>query len=370
MKFVIITHVKHKRYQGQIYAYGPYVREMNIWLKHTGNPVVIAPIYDEKPSPIDIPYTKKVEFHPVPAFSLISPLEILKTLRKLPLISWKVFKTMKKADHIHLRLPGNMGLIGSFLQIFFPKKPKTAKYAGNWDPDAPQPWSYRLQKFLVSRPWLTKKMKVLAYGEWPGQNKNIVPFFTASYKKEEIVEVPPRKLKEPVKLLYAGALSAGKRPLLTVQAAQELLSRGIQVKLDMYGDGNMRNELKTYINQHTALKNNITLHGNKPADILKKAYQNSMFLIFASKSEGWPKVVAEAMLWKCLPVTTKVSAVPYILGYGERGSLVKPEAPSIADEIEMYLKNPDIYQKKADDAYQWAQQFTLEKFEEEIIKFL
>ena len=41
---------------------------------------------------------------------------------------------MQDADHIHLRCPGNIGLLGCFSSNFISKKIKTAKYAGNWDP--------------------------------------------------------------------------------------------------------------------------------------------------------------------------------------------------------------------------------------------
>ncbi len=370
MKFTVITHVRHKKHEGKIYAYGPYVREMNLWFNHVDEPVVVAPLYEEKPEPIHIPYNKEPAFYRVPAFSLTSAGEIFKTLFKLPLIFWKVFRAMRHADHIHLRLPGNMGLVGSLVQILFPGKPKTVKYAGNWDPQAPAPWSYRLQKAIVANPFLSRNMKVLVYGEWPGQSRNIVPFFTASYREDEITEVPVRELKEPVRLIYAGALSAGKRPLLAVQTAEELLRRGRKVQLDMYGDGAMRPELEKYLAERPQLQKAVKLHGNRSAEELKKAFRQAHFLVFASKSEGWPKVVAEAMVWKCLPLTTPVSAVPYMLGHGERGSLVKPDARAIADEIERYLQHPDEYARKAQAAHDWAKQFTLEKFEREIARFL
>jgi len=370
MKFTVITHVRHKKHKDKIYAYAPYVREMNLWFKYADKPVLVAPLYEEEPEPIHIPYNKKPEFRRVPAFSLTSASEIFKTIFKLPLIFWKVFRAMQHADHIHLRLPGNMGLVGSIVQILFPRKPKTVKYAGNWDPEAPAPWSYRLQKAIVANPFLSRNMKVLVYGEWPGQSKNIVPFFTASYTEKEITEVPVRELKDPIRLIYAGALAPGKRPMLSVQTAEELLRRGRQVRLDIYGDGAVRSELEKYVNEHPELQKAVTLHGNRSPEELKNAFQQAHFLVFASKSEGWPKVVAEAMVWKCLPLTTPVSAVPYMLGYGERGSLIKPDPKAIADEIEYYLEHPGEYNRKAQAAHDWAKQFTLEKFEEAVSRFL
>jgi hypothetical protein len=40
---------------------------------------------------------------------------------------------MRVADHIHLRCPSNIGCWVACSNSF-PKTPKSAKYAGNWDP--------------------------------------------------------------------------------------------------------------------------------------------------------------------------------------------------------------------------------------------
>src|SRR5690606_34200508 len=49
---------------------------------------------------------------------------------------------------------------------------------------------------------------------------------------------------------------------------------------------------------------------------------DSHFLILASKSEGWPKAVAEAMFFGCILIVTPVSCVPWMLNYGSRGILI------------------------------------------------
>ena len=79
-------------------------------------------------------------------------------------------------------------MLGCFIQILFPNKPKTAKYAGNWDPKSSQPTSYRIQKWILNNTILTKNMQALVYGEWEGNSKNIKPFFTATYQEKEKVE--------------------------------------------------------------------------------------------------------------------------------------------------------------------------------------
>ncbi len=81
---------------------------------------------------------------------------------------------MHRANHLHIRCPGNIGLLTCVAQIFFPKKPKTVKYAGNWDPYAVQAFSYRLQKKILNSTFLSKNVKVLVYGKWTGMSKNLI----------------------------------------------------------------------------------------------------------------------------------------------------------------------------------------------------
>nr|WP_240665768.1 glycosyltransferase [Lutibacter sp. HS1-25] len=172
-----------------------------------------------------------------------------------------------------------------------------------------------------------------------------------------------------LKLIYVGGLTPGKQPLLSVQVVHKLKKKGYAVQLDMYGDGIERTKIADYILDN-ALEDVVVLHGNTSKEIVKEAYQKAHFLVFVSKSEGWPKVVAEAMFWACVPITSSVSCIPSMLDFGKRGSIVNADANEIISAIETYLQNPSIYKEQAQKAMDWSRQYTLEKFEEEIGKLL
>jgi glycosyltransferase involved in cell wall biosynthesis len=370
MRFLIISHVRHKRDGSCIGGYGPYIREMNLWSKHVDEVRVIAPIQNAKLDEIDLPHAHpNIEFVSVPAFELTSLKTALKALFSLPLILLRIFQCMSWANHLHLRCPGNMGLLGCFVQILFPKKKKTAKYAGNWDRASKQPWSYRLQQRILSNTFLTHNMQALVYGEWPNKTQNIKPFFTATYHAADIQPLKTRSFSDGIKLVFVGSLTKGKQPLLAVQAAEALMKKGHAVSLDLLGEGAERNALETYTSENK-LHQNIRLLGNVSADTVKEKLQQSHFLIFISKSEGWPKVVAESMFWGCVPITTRVSCVPYMLDEGKRGALIEPTVDSAVKAVESYLNHPEIYQQHSRAASEWSRQFTLEKFETEIVKLL
>ncbi len=396
MKFAIITHAAHKRKENTIFSYEPYVREMNLWIPQATEVEIIAPIGVDGITSIETNYNhKNLHLIPIAAFDVLSIKSVLKTIIVIPKTAYAIYKTMLWADHIHLRCPGNIGLLGCFVQILFPNKPKTAKYAGNWDPNAKQPWTYRLQKWLLSNTFLTKKMKVLVYGEWPNQTKNIVPFFTASYSEKEIdnnnchpelvsgshdinqnhqiatSHTCPERRRSGVEanFIFVGALTKGKQPLLSVAVIQKLKEKGHQVQLNIYGEGQERTAIEKYVTENE-LTHEVILHGNCDKETIKKAYQATHFLLFISQSEGWPKAVAEAMFWGCLPITSKVSCIPYMLANGERGALVNPNIDEIVAVIENYLQHPEKYNLQSINAMQWSRQFTLEKFEEGIGKLL
>ncbi|MFK5983537.1 MAG: glycosyltransferase [Flavobacteriaceae bacterium] len=370
MKFAIITHVVHHKKENLLYAYSPYVKEMNLWGKYVDEILLVAPLTNKNITSIQTPYkNEKLEIFEVSSISLKSVTEILKAIFLLPLIVFTVFKAMKKADHIHLRCPGNIGLVGCLVQTLFPSKPKTAKYAGNWDPDSKQPRSYRFQKWILSNTFLTKNMQVLVYGNWSKQSKNILPFFTASYSKEKKEQIRTRDYTSTLRFVFVGTLSNGKQPLYAVQFVEQLIKNKIDCRLDFYGEGKERLIIEKYITNNQ-LSKVIKLHGNQAAAIVEGAYKESDFLILPSKSEGWPKVVAEAMFWGVIPIVTKISCVPWMLDFGSRGLFIENEIETDTGKLIGLLTDTDELQQMAIASQKWAQEYTLERFEMEIKKLL
>lgn len=366
MKFAIITHVPHIKAENQYFAYSPYVNEMNIWLKYADELIIVALIKVTDRTAIDSAYSfDNIHFVPIDKINLLG----LAAFFKVPKICWQIFKAMNQADHIHLRCPGNIGLLGCLVQMVFPGKSKTAKYAGNWDPKSKQPWSYRLQKWILSNTFLTRNMQVLVYGEWDGMTKNIKPFFTASYSEEEKVPLRELNLKATINFVFVGTLSQGKNPLYAIELVEALFKKGHNVFLDLYGEGAERLVLENYIKAN-GLRECITMKGNQNREIIKNAYQNSHFVILPSKSEGWPKAIAEGMFWGCVPLATSVSCVPFMLDYGKRGLLLQMDLQHDLEQLEKVLSSQTAFGTIREKAMNWSRQYTINVFEAEIKKML
>lgn len=370
MKLVVISSAPIVKKDNESFLYAPYEKEMQLWAKYADVIQFCCPIWKKDKNLLIAPISFEIDTTIVlKEFDLTSVANLLKAIPNSFINSFRIFNAMKKADHIHLRCPGNMGLIGAIVQLIFPKKPKIAKYAGNWDPRSKQPFTYKLQRWILSNTFLTRNMQVLVYGEWENQTQNVKPFFTATYSESEIQNSEFRILnkndQESIKFLFVGTLSKGKQPLYAIQLVEELLKKGEKVTLDLYGEGILRVEIEHYISQNN-LGESIQLKGNQSKETILQAYQTSHFLILSSKSEGWPKVVAEAMFWGCVPIASPVSCIPYMIGNGDRGIVLQEKLFEDVSQIVGVLDDQELYRKMASEGETWSRQFTMERFEAEI----
>ncbi len=347
------------------YGYAPYVREMRLWAKHCGAIGFVCPVDGQGEGLLE-----KLDFsidrvYPVTSFDIKTLPGILRAVWSLPFTLVSLFKGMRWANHIHLRCPGNISLLGCLVAILFRRVRKTAKYAGNWDPASAQPASYRLQRMILNSPKLLTRIQVLVYGKWPGSSVNIKPFFTASYLESDKAETPPRNPSGAITLVFAGTLSANKRPLYAIELTRKLRSADIDARLELFGDGNQRADLERFVENH-GLEDFVILHGNRPAESVRQACKRAHFAILPSRSEGWPKAVAEGMFWGCVALATPVSCVPFMLDYGKRGILLTLDLNRDLKAVTDLLADRTAFEAMAVSGMRWSRQFTVDLFEREI----
>lgn len=368
MKFLVVTNAPTLKVENSYQAYAPYVREMDIWSTYVDEFKIISPTTYSQ-NLLKSSFKKQPSVISIPSLNFSTMVSALKSFFFLPIIVFRLYRAMRRSDHIHLRCPGNIGLLGCFVQIFFPKKVKTAKYAGNWDPNANQPLSYRLQKRILSHTFFTKNMTALVYGDWQNQTKNIKSFFTATYSDRDKQPVVSRDYTSKLNFVFVGSLVEGKRPLFAIKIVEALRETGHDVCLNLFGDGVLKNELQEYITNHK-LNAFIVLHGNKKSETVKDVLKTAHFTILASKSEGWPKALAEAMFFGVIPIATAISCVPNMLDYGNRGILIEADLLEAVTKIETALLNKNQLKSLSEKAANWSQHYTLDLFNNEIKKLI
>lgn len=368
IKFLVVTYTPTLKKGDEYFSYSPYVDEMDVWFKYADEYRIISP--NTYPTEfLSKPFkSKNIKYYHIPFIAFNGLGIAVKSIVFLPYLIFQLFRAMSWASHIHFRSPGNVTLLGSIVQIFFPSKIKSVKYAGNWDPNSNQPKSYRLQQSIFRNTTLSKNIKVLVYGEWPNETTNVYPFMSATYKEVEKLPFKEREYNKRIKFVFIGATVIGKRPLLTVKIIEALINKGIDVELHMFGDGNLIDEVNTYVSEN-GLIDKVFVLGNRPKEDVKEALLDAHFTILPSKSEGWPKAIAEGMFFGAIPISTKISCLPWILDFGKRGILIESEQDEAVEEIYSEIKKGNDYlNAMSKNAQEWSQQYTVDRLEREIEK--
>ncbi|MFK8111693.1 MAG: hypothetical protein AB8B91_05810, partial [Rubripirellula sp.] len=183
-RLLVITHVPHYRSDGELHAYGPYVREINVWCDLFPQVTIAAPCYDQPPQGDGLAFSRdNLSVFPIAESGGETIWAKLYQLCVLPWIVARLCFAMWRADAIHVRCPGNLGLLGVALGPIFCNK-LVAKYAGQWNGFPGESRTVTLQRWLLGSRWW--RGTVTVYGDWPGQRDHVVSFFTSVMTTEQI----------------------------------------------------------------------------------------------------------------------------------------------------------------------------------------
>ncbi|GGI58025.1 glycosyltransferase family 4 protein [Winogradskyella haliclonae] len=365
MRLVIISHTEHyKTTDGKIVGWGPTIREINHLAPHFESITHVAMLHKSKAPPSAAEYTENnIHFEVLPALGGTSVLSKLKTIGHIPKVIGIVNRLLKEADAFQLRTPTGIGVFLIPYLTLFSKKKGWYKYAGNWNQKNP-PLGYRLQR------WLLKKQSrlVTINGQWQGQPRQCLTFENPCLTDEDVLNgkdiVTLRRLEDKLNFCYVGRLETPKGVGRIIDAFMSLSknekSRVGQVHL--IGDGNE----KAHFEEITKLSDiDFRFHGylsrSEVFDIYKK---NHFFLMPTSASEGFPKVIAEASNFGCMPVVSSVSAIAQYVKHGENGLIVSPiSAEGLKLQLDAIFNLDDTqYQNLLKHSQDFVKQFTFNHY--------
>lgn len=137
-------------------------------------------------------------------------------------------------------------------------------------------------------------------------------------------------------LMWCARFLKWKHPELAVCLAKRLKDRGFQFILDMYGDGECRHQIESMVHE-LDLRENVTIHGNQPNEIVREAMEQSdIFLFTSDRYEGWGAVANESMSCGCVLVASDaIGSTPYLVSDGVNGCVFS--SPSSSSSFD----NPD-----------------------------
>jgi glycosyltransferase involved in cell wall biosynthesis len=153
---------------------------------------------------------------------------------------------------------------------------------------------------------------------------------------------------EQHQIIMAGRLVPEKGYNFMISAMSLLIRRGLKVKLDIYGEGPLLEEINQDIQSYN-LSSVITINESVDHTVLFNKLLLSDLLVLSSISEGLPMSAAEAMVIGTPVVATKVGGLPEMIEDQVSGVLIDSRDPnSLANAIEQVLINRDLQRKLSD----------------------
>jgi glycosyltransferase involved in cell wall biosynthesis len=372
VKLAIIGDTRHSwDAAGRLCTLSPVVRQLTPWLERFDRAIFCGTLAPGPPPPTHEPYpVQTVELRvlePGGGSTLGKKAGLLRLMRRW----WPVLRrTMRECDVVHLRCPCSVALTALLAMSGLPIR-RHAMYAGAWGGFAGESPFYRLQ-----RRWLNGSRFggiVAVYGSWPRQPDHVVTSFSPSFTLAEWVAGSSRVERktaayrrvervQPLRAVSVGHLNADKNQVSILQAVAALRAEGVAVELELLGDGPERPRLEAAV-RGLDLSRQVTIRGRVPLSEVREAYLSAHVGILASVSEGFPKVLAEAMAAGAAPVASDVGINGQILGGGERGLLFPfNDHAALAGRLREIAGSPDTLRRMALAGREYTREITLDAF--------
>lgn len=367
MRLLIVSHTPHYRHpNGKLVGWGPTIVEIDQLSQLFSEVVHLAPLHTSAPPPSALPYTSpKVRFEDVPPTggeTLRSQLDILAKSR---VYLRKLVQLSRQADALHVRCPANISLM-TLLWMTFSNRPayRWVKYAGNWRPEQPTARSYTLQRFWLNQGW--HRGMVTINGRWPNQPPHVTSFYNPSLTDDWVTEGrrvgQEKTLTQPLQLLYAGTVDRSKGVDRVLEIARAINGAKVDFELNILGDGPERAGFEAWASSQ-GLARWVHFRGWLPKPELASYYTHAHLLLHPTLSDGWPKVLSEAMAYGVVPLAGAVSSIPQVLAQTGAGFALPPmNVNAYAAKILEFAAQPGLWKHASQAGLSHAPLFTYENY--------
>lgn len=150
---------------------------------------------------------------------------------------------------------------------------------------------------------------------------NVIQEIIPNPINEEFIERPYKGIRKKI-IVTVGRLQEQKNHKLLIDAFEKVSNQIPDYKLVIYGDGNKKQELETYIKSKNLL-DKVMLAGNTK-EVKKHIYDASLFIL-SSDYEGMPNALIEAMALGLPVISTDCpcGGPKFLIDNGKNGILVK-----------------------------------------------
>lgn len=366
MRLLIISHTPHYLKGDQVVGWGSTVMEIDQLARLFSETVHLAPLHDGEPSESSLPYQNSNV-----RLALVKPaggeawFEKVSYLWRLPDWLFILKEEIKQADTIHIRCPAVISLLALLaVRLWAGKKPCWVKYAGNWLGRNHEPLTYRWQRHILKQAY--PNLVVTINGHWPNQPDHVISFNNPSFSSVELAQArfiaEQKHLSEPVNLLFVGRTDEAKGVGIVLQILRGVLASGVTSELVLVGDSPQKHHFEQQAEAY-GLQEFVHFLGWKGHTDLAKEYAKAHFILLPSVSEGWPKVLSEAMAYGVVPLASDVSSIPQILAETQAGHAFPADQPQLyVNKILQYTHDSTAWKVSSFNGVQAANRFTYETY--------
>lgn len=370
-KLVIISHTEHQlTHDNKAVGWGPTVREVNYMAEHWEQVIHVACLNNIEPLSSSQPYThENIAFIPIPMFGGKRWWQKMDILWKSPRILHQITRAIKGATEVQIRLPMGLGLILLPFFWMYPRKFKLwIKYANNWGQRSSS-LSFQWQKFILTKNWL--HCPVTINGTWPDQPKHCLSFENPCLTNQQIKEAADnfhiKKMQPPYDLIFIGRVDADKGIDVLIESIPFWNWRNLIGTVHIAGNGPLLEPLNEQLRLNGIQS---TAYGFISQEKIHSLLAKCAFLLLPSKSEGFPKVVAEALNFGCIPVVSDVGSISHYIHDNHHGFIMKQlTAQGLCKALELGLQTS--YNRRneiAENGRILAKSFTFEAYIQKLKK--
>lgn len=327
--------------------------------------VVMTPLVGDGPRPGELALSgERIELAP------LSSVPGRRWLRKALFPLWimrngpRIWRQLRRADAIHAPIPGDVATVGILLALVC-RKPLFVRHCGNWQ--VQKTTAERFWRWLMERTAGGRNV-MLATGGAPAppsdRNPNIQWIFSSSLTQSELAQGEPRTPPRPdaVRLNITSRQDVRKGTASVIEAVALLSEDFPGIVLDVVGDGPDLPRFEDLASPEE-IRERIRFHGALDHDqVMSLLGSADVFCFPTSSSEGFPKVVLEAMSVGLPVVATQVSVLPDLVGSDAGILLPDSSSRSVADAVRSLLTDPEGYTMMSKKGVEVARMYSLESW--------
>jgi len=281
----------------------------------------------------------------------------------------------KKYDIYYVRFPNPFGWLS---KIFFINKKRIIHFVGDpIDVIKNNPNFSRFKKNILlfffkfeylTYIWACKKATVFTNGHHIANRLkkykiNPIPLISSTLIKQDFYLNAEKEITESPKLLYVGGLRTAKGVETIILAFYKIIKKYPNAKLTITGEGEFEKELKSIV-ARKKLNSQINFLGHVDSrERLNRLYRSHDIFLFASLSEGSPRVILEAMANGLPVISTPVGSLPIIFENEKEIIFANfRNENNFFEGVDQLIQNKKLYQKLKLNAFKKVQEYTINKF--------